>query len=83
MMCKKKHDWEEMGRLIKRQFLDFNVPWTTQGHLRTLVKKRKEKKSEKAEWNSLKNKTKTKKLKDKKHKKSYTKCYEEQNHLNY
>ncbi len=28
-----------MGRPIKRQFLDFNVPSTTQGHLRTLVKK--------------------------------------------
>ena len=27
-----------MGRLIKRQFFDFNVPSTTQGHLRTLVK---------------------------------------------
>ena len=30
-----------MGRPIKRQFLDFNVPSTTQGHLRTLVKKKK------------------------------------------
>ncbi len=29
-----------MGRPIKRQFLDFNVPSTTQGHLRTLVKKK-------------------------------------------
>ena len=28
-----------MGRPIKTQFLDFNVPSTTQGHLRTLVKK--------------------------------------------
>ncbi len=30
-----------MGRPIKRPFLDFNVPSTTQGHLRTLVKKKK------------------------------------------
>ena len=28
-----------MGRPIKRQFFDFNVPSTTQGHVRTLVKK--------------------------------------------
>ena len=28
-----------MGRPIKTQFLDFNVPSTTLGHLRTLVKK--------------------------------------------
>ena len=27
-----------MGGPIKRQFFDFNVPSTTQGHLRTLVK---------------------------------------------
>ena len=27
-----------MGRLNKRQFFDFNIPSTTQGHLRTLVK---------------------------------------------
>ena len=30
MMCQKEHDKEEMGRPIKRQFLDFNVPSTTQ-----------------------------------------------------
>ena len=41
-----------MGRLIKRQFFDFNVPSTIQGHLRTLVKiifrrKKKEKKDQK------------------------------------
>ena len=41
MMCQKEHDKEEMGRPIKRQFFDFNVPSTTQGHLRTLVKKKK------------------------------------------
>ena len=29
---------EEMGRPIKRQFLDFNIPSTTQGHLRTSLK---------------------------------------------
>ena len=28
-----------MGRPITRQFLDFNIPSTTQDHLRTLVKK--------------------------------------------
>ena len=28
-----------MGRPIKRQFLDFNIPSTTEGHLRTLIKK--------------------------------------------
>ena len=38
-----------MGRLIKRQFLDFNVPSTTQGHLRTLVKKKIYKKTGKKE----------------------------------
>ena len=38
MMCQKEHDEEEMGRPIKRQFFDFNIPSTTQGHLRTLVK---------------------------------------------
>ena len=36
MMCQKEHDEEEMGRPIKRQFFDFNVPSTTQGHLRIL-----------------------------------------------
>ena len=30
MMCQKEHDKEEMGRPIKRQFLDFNVLSTTQ-----------------------------------------------------
>ena len=34
-----------MGRPIKRQFLDFNVPSTTQGHLRRLVKKKIKKKN--------------------------------------
>ena len=43
-----------MGRPIKRQFLDFNVPSTTQGHLRTLVKKKKKKKKK----NYLKKQTK-------------------------
>ena len=33
-----------MGSPMKRQFLDFNVPLTTQGHLRTVVKKKKKKK---------------------------------------
>ena len=33
-----------MGRPIKRQFLDFNTPPTTLGHLRTLVKKKEKKK---------------------------------------
>ena len=34
-----------MGRLIKRQVFDFNVPSTTQGHLRTLVKRKKKTKN--------------------------------------
>ena len=39
-----------MGRPIKRQFLDFNVPSTTQGHLRALVKKLLKKTDRKKHW---------------------------------
>ena len=55
-----------MGRPIKRQFFDFNVPSTTEGHLRTLVKKnffkerdkkkkRKKKKKKNKHWKERKN----------------------------
>ena len=110
-----------MGRPIKT--VDFNVPSTTQGHLRTLVKiifregKKKEKKkgggkdqketlekkgeknevkrdlqstlskSGKAEWNTVQKKRRKKKKRKSTTKspikRSYTKCYEEQNHFNY
>ena len=102
-----------MGRLIKRQFFDFNIPPTTLGHLRSLViisflktKKKhwkerkkitevkgalqstKENRSPKVEKLSgtqpeKKGEKKEKKQQQNLTKRSYTKCYEEQNHLNY
>ena len=93
-----------MGSPMKRQFLDFKVPSTTQGHLRTVVKKKKKNgkkvskitkikralqsakensgKAGKSEWNTALKK-KGEKKKKKLIQRSYTKCYEEQNHSHY
>ena len=43
-----------MGRLIKRQFLDFKAPSTTRSHLKTLVKKNKKLKTKKKHWKESK-----------------------------